>query len=480
MLTGLFRRVLSLKLYVAFAVFCALFISSFTMFAGAPVKPVKYVFLFIGDGMAPPQRAIAEEYAKLTGHHELLINKLDVHGFTTTHANNSVITDSAAAGTAIACGVKTNNGVLGLDAQMKPVDSVAKVAHDAGRKVGIITNVPITHATPAAFYAHTRSRSNGYDIGLDLVKSEFDFFAGGNVAKAEGKKGNIYELAKQNGYIHIDGKDAFMQLDYKPDNKFLITYSQANAIDKSAQVIALKDLTAKAIEILDNPAGFFIMVEGGRIDWACHANDAPTAIYETLSFDSAVKVAYEFARKHPDDTLIVVTGDHETGGLTAGLAGTGYTPDMKILTGQKCSAGAFASAVNKGLKYKNNPLSFDAVKDLIIRDFGLKFSGEKNDPLVLTQAEVERLKQAYDRALALAQGEKRNKNEKSLYGSYNPIAITVSHILSAKAGFRWDTFGHSAMPVQTSAFGSGKELFKGKTDNVDIGNRLKLLVGKIN
>lgn len=472
-----------MKLYTALTVFCALFISGVTTLADAAstsVKPVKYVFLFIGDGMAPPQRAIAEEYARLTGHPELLINKLDVHGFTTTNSNNSAITDSAAAGTALACGVKTNNGVLGLNAEMKPVDSVAKVAHDAGRKVGIITDVPITHATPAAFYAHTRSRNNGYDIGLDLVKSGFDFFAGGNVAKADGDKGNIYELAKQNGYIHVNGKDAFMQLNYKPDNKFFITYRQENAIDKSAQVIALKDLTAKAIEILDNPNGFFIMVEGGRIDWACHANDAPTAVHEMFSFDDAVRVAYEFARKHPQDTLIVVTGDHETGGLTAGLAGTGYTPNIKILTGQKRSVGAFVSAVNKGLKSKSNPLTLDAVKDMITKDFGLKFSGAANDPTVLTQAEIARLEKAYQRALALAQGEKRNKDERSLYGSYNPVAITASHILSAKAGFRWDTFGHSAMPVQTSALGPGKEQFKGKTDNVDIGNRLKLLVGKIN
>lgn len=477
LLTGTVKQGLrALVLFACALIFCA------GVTAAEPsggVKPVKYVFLFIGDGMAPPQRAIAEEYAKATGKPGLLINGLEVHGFTTTHSHNKTVTDSAAAGTALACGVKANNGMLGLDANMQPVESVAKVAKDAGRKVGIITDVPITHATPAAFYAHTSSRDNSYGIGLDLVKSGFDYFAGGAVAKANGKKGNINDLAKAAGYTLIHGREEFAKLNSASGDKLLISFATSEVINNNKERIPLKDLTAKAIELLDNPKGFFIMVEGGRIDWACHANDAPTAIHETLAFDEAVKTAWDFAQKRPDETLIVVTGDHETGALTVGFAGTGYTANTKILAMQKISAGKFASKINSGLKSKDKALTLDEVKEMISQDFGLKFSGAADDPAVLSPAEIERIEKAFERAAAIAGGAKKSKEESTLYGSYNPVAITVAHILSAKAGLRWDTFGHSAMPVQTSAFGVMKEMFKDKTDNVDIGKRLKLLVGKI-
>ena len=164
---------------------CALFAAS--LFAGA--KP-KYVFVFIGDGMSTPQRMVAEEFASRIGRGELAMNRLPYQANTRTKSANSIITDSAAAGTAISCGVKTSNAMLGVTKDGEKVDSVAEVAKRRGMKVGIITSTTIVHATPAAFYAHQRNRRDLYRIGLDLLASGFDYFAGGGFSGKEDDKGD--------------------------------------------------------------------------------------------------------------------------------------------------------------------------------------------------------------------------------------------------------------------------------------------------
>ncbi|MBQ6533874.1 MAG: alkaline phosphatase, partial [Opitutales bacterium] len=176
-----------------------------TSSAFADIKPVKYVFLFIGDGMSIPQRMMTEQYLKLSGGDGLVINSFPNQAITYTYSANSFITDSAASGTAIACGEKTNNGTIGLNAKNEKIESIAYAAKKAGKKVGIITSVTINHATPTAFYAHNRSRSNYYDIALEMMDSGFDYFAGGGAAKSDDKKsknykGDVYELAKKAGY----------------------------------------------------------------------------------------------------------------------------------------------------------------------------------------------------------------------------------------------------------------------------------------
>ena len=169
-------------------------------------KP-KYVFLFIGDGMSIPQRMVTEQFSKLTRGKGLAINNLQCQGVTTTSSADSFITDSAASGTAIACGEKTNNGRIGMDAEgTRRLESSAEVAKAAGKKVGMVTSVTINHATPASFYAHNVSRVNYYQIGLDLIASGFDYFGGGGVAhnnKTDDPmyKGDIYDLAAEAGYI---------------------------------------------------------------------------------------------------------------------------------------------------------------------------------------------------------------------------------------------------------------------------------------
>ena len=188
---------------------------------GLLAKEPKYIFLFIGDGMSTPQRMIAEEFSRKAGTGSLAMNDMPYQATTRTCSASSLVTDSAAAATAIACGVKTYNGALGVDAAGKRAVSCAEAAKKAGRKVGILSTVTITHATPGGFYAHRKNRGETYGIALDLANSGFDLFAGGgldtHVSKSEkhpefAKCGEAYEYAKKCGYRIVTKRDEFLAL----------------------------------------------------------------------------------------------------------------------------------------------------------------------------------------------------------------------------------------------------------------------------
>ncbi|MBO4647804.1 MAG: alkaline phosphatase [Lentisphaeria bacterium] len=446
-------------------------------------KP-KYVFLFIGDGMSTPQRMIADEFSRALGRGQLSINTLPVHATTRTCSANSLVTDSAAAATAIACGERTNNTRIGVSADgSRKLVSLAEVARDRGKKIGIITSVTINHATPAGFYAHRKSRAEYYAIGLDLIASKFDYFGGGGVAKHNDKtsplyKGDIYDLAAKAGYKVIGTRKDLLAL--KPgDGKVLAYGVKASilpfAIDrkKGDDIATLAEFTAKGIEMLqDAPNGFFMMVEGGAIDYAGHANDAATNLHEVVAFDEAVRVAMKFAEKHPDETLIVVTGDHETGGMTMGFAGTGYALYVDRLKNQTQSAACFMETVGK-MKKANPELKFDDVKDLLAKTFGFKFSGNvKEDPMVLTAKDVAELKAAFDAIPAFKSGKKPEAEFKKGVVAFG---LAAKRIICAKAGVGWTSGAHTGLPVLTTSQGPSSELFHGFINNTDISAKMKSL-----
>ncbi|MBQ5794795.1 MAG: alkaline phosphatase, partial [Kiritimatiellae bacterium] len=173
------------------------------------IAVIKYIFLFIGDGMSTPQRMMAEDFSIKSGGGRLAMNTLPYQANTRTRSANASVTDSAASATAIACGEKTNNGMLGLAPDGRRLETVAEAAKKKGMKVGIITTVAIAHATPAGFYAHRKSRGKYYQIGLDLIASGFDYFAGGGFFGCEDDRddpeyrGNIFELANDAGYAIV-------------------------------------------------------------------------------------------------------------------------------------------------------------------------------------------------------------------------------------------------------------------------------------
>ena len=198
-----------LNLFKAF-LFSICFLIVVTVFGANEYSgvPVKNIILFIGDGMSVPQRLAAQSFSDK----KLLIDKFPVQGITTTKSYNRFVTDSAAAGTALATGMKTNNGCIGLDSQGRKLKSIAFTAKELGRKVGIITTVSIDHATPAAFYAHNISRGNYYKIARNLPESGFDFFGGGGFKMKGARRDNLKAYAKINGYEYIDTKDEILFL----------------------------------------------------------------------------------------------------------------------------------------------------------------------------------------------------------------------------------------------------------------------------
>ena len=287
--------------------------------------------------------AVTESYlyykAGKLGGEQLLMTQFPYYGMATTHSANRNVTCSSAAGTAIACGVKTNNGTLGVDKDSVNVESVATILKRDGYKVGILTTVPINHATPAAFYAHSIKRTDYYAISNDIPASGFDFFAGTGFLQYQGKdndKESTEDILERNGYTVSYGIEEFRR---ESAGKDKVVFCQAKNRGKSAgyyvsdglentgiesdQSTDLTDATmAQMLELALDHFGdeepFFIMGEGGIIDWASHENRTMSTVENVLDFDAAINVAYEFYKKPPEETLIIVTADHETGGLTLG------------------------------------------------------------------------------------------------------------------------------------------------------------------
>jgi alkaline phosphatase len=273
---------------------------------------VKNVILFIGDGMGIPAVYAAMSASPVP----LNFERFPVTGFQKTYSANAYITDSGAAGTAIASGTKTKNGAIGVDEFGIPVASVRAVAEENGLATGVVATSSVTHATPASFIAHQSSRGSYEDIASDFLKTDVDVFIGGGYDHFANRsdKHNLIDSLKAKGYDIAT--DLAMVLKSGSGKLAGLTYPGQPPYRLKGRGDMLPASTAKTIDILSrNKKGFFLMVEGSQIDWAGHANSADTLIDETLDLDKAIGVALNFAEKD-GHTLVVVTADHETGGVT--------------------------------------------------------------------------------------------------------------------------------------------------------------------
>ena len=466
----------------------------------------KYVFLFIGDGMTYPQFQTASAYLSINADKDTILStnemlnfmKFPVSGSATTYDSTSFCPDSASTATSIASGYKTYSGVLNMnEAKNKTYTTIAEsLKANTAYKIGIISTVNLNHATPAAFYAHQPSRNNYYEIGLELIDSGFDYFAGGALLKATGNSSDkpqtdLYELAAAAGYKVVKTQAEAQALTAAAGKAIVIAEDLADSnsmnyeIDRDASAWALKDYVQQGIAMLKSDSGFFMAIESGKIDWACHANDAGSTIHDTLAFADAIQVAIDFAAAHPDETLIIVTGDHETGGLSIGFAGTNYNTYLKNINYQKISYAKFDQ--DYIANYVANKTTFaDAMADVTAL-FGLVLpenaEAAANKTLVLTDYEVSELKKAYD--LTLAGGFGTDANGKSLqtqeeyvqYGTYTPFSVTVTHLLNNKSGINFGSYSHTGLPAAVYASGVGAELFMGGYDNTDIYYKMASLLG---
>ena len=278
--------------------------------SAAPVT-AKNIILLIGDGMG-----LQQMYGAATVKGEPMAVESATHvGLQKTHAANNYITDSAASGTAIACGRKTNNGMIGMTPDGTEVESILKVAERNGKATGLVSTSAITHATPASFIANDTSRGNYEAIAADFLKTDIDVFIGGGLdhfTKREDGRDLAAEL-KENGYTVATTIEEFVAHD--SGKLAALTAPGHNPRTTEGRDDMLPFATTKALSLLEqNESGFFVMVEGSQIDWGGHANDKEYVITETLDFDAAVKVAMDYA-KADGETLVIVTADHETGGM---------------------------------------------------------------------------------------------------------------------------------------------------------------------
>ena len=468
------------------------------------VSTPKYVFLFIGDGMSYPQIQSTSDFlgalkdedyfqaqpslddnlgATLNGPEYLNFMNFEAAGSAVTYDANSFAPDSASTATSISTGRKTYSGTINVDVTGdESFETITEKVHEQlGMKVGIITSVNLNHATPAAFYAHQASRNNYYEIGEELVASNFDYFAGGGLKKLTGydKENplpNLYDLAKEAGYTVTFTNEEAAAVTAEMGNVILIdeyladSDAMAYEIDRTEDMWSLADYVKKGIEVLDNDKGFFMMCEGGKIDWACHANDAASTIRDTQAFADAIQAAIDFAKEHAEETLIIVTGDHETGGLTIGFAGTDYDTYLTLLESQKISFQKYEDEYVSA--YKENGTTFEEALVDIEALFGLKAEGKADDKLVLTSYELAQLRTAFEKSINGTETGMDAQAEYVLYGTYNPLSVTLTHILNNKSGISFTSYSHTGLPVAVLAEGVNAAQFNGYYDNTDIFNKL--------
>jgi len=444
---------------------------------------VKYVFYFIGDGMGVNQINVTETYLAALkgkiGYEPILMSNFPVVGLVNTYSATNGVTDSAAGGTALASGHKTKNGAIGMLEDLKtPCNSIAVWAQKAGKAVGVATNVAITHATPASFYGHQPNRNMYYEIGQDLCKSNFDFFAGADFHRPNTKEGEptLREQAKAAGYtILTGGYKEYQKKGRKADKLILFQSDEQNeklqsdhipyALDQDKNDLTLEQITRAGINFLMNKQkdGFFFQIEGGMIDYACHRNDIGNAINEVLDLDKAVRVAYEFYEQHPDETIIVISADHETGGLVMGCGPYELHTDL--------------------LKYQTR--SIDETKWLLNQLY-------KKAPKKFTRAEVDKQLQAI---LGLGAGipmsdkqrERVDRRWKAIEQAINDggkvsdrindLCETCKHIISEAALISWASGGHSNGYVPIYAIGPGTEVFQGRINNIEIAPAMARIAG---
>lgn len=404
------------------------------------------------------------------GRVQTLMTTFPYSGHASSYSKTNGITDSAAAGTCLATGTKTKNGMLGLDQDSARLTTIAEELKAEGWGIGIMTTVAIDHATPGAFYGHVDDRDKYYEIGLQLAESGFDFFGGAGFHYPQGKDDdqeiNLYRNAEQAGYTVAHGYEEAIRLQQSEISKLILVQKDDDqgakhgsnltyAIDRKEGDLTLNQIVSVAVPFLEaRHEKFFMMVEGGMIDYACHGDDAATAFGEVWDMNEAMQVAYDFYLAHPDETLIVVTADHETGGLA--LGNSDYTLHLDQLQYQKCSSWVLSDAFTQLFKENKKP-SWEQVQAIYRQYLGFW------EDVEITKEEEAKLKDLYK---AACKG--KTKSTKTMYKSINKLGDKGLALLNKKAHVGWTTYAHSAHAVPIFSIGLNAQLFSGWHDNTEI------------
>lgn len=428
----------------------------------------KYIFYFIGDGMGMGHVLASQTYNRMVLGNEdpLLMMQFPYNGVITTYSASSPVTDSAAAGTALSSGHKTKNGMLGMDADSVAVESVAAQLFEKGYGVGLVTSVPPDDATPGAFYAHVPNRNMYYDITVQAAKSGYQFLGGSKLRGTKDKQGNpnnLFEVLKQYNVDYVQGIDAARA---STSERILLvnpqgidTYQIGYTIDSIPGALNLPEMTEVCLSHLEKwcPEKFFMMVEGGNIDYAGHSNDGGAAIKETINFNEALKVAYDFYNNHPEETLIIVTADHDTGGLSIGSKFTGYNMKPQYIDYQKISKDRFNDECEAILRSRRI-FTWEDMQDMLKEQLGF-WNG-----VPITESQTEMLKEKFTKTFDM----RNSEDQKTLYQNFDEFSTAVFNVFNEVCGIGWVTYNHQGNYVPVYAIGVDADKFAGIHDNTNI------------
>ncbi len=476
----------------------------------ADTPPVKYVFYMIGDGMGINEVVATEQYNAATGYGPASINffHFPVRNFISTVSASSLVTDSAAGGTALATGVKTYNNAVGVDMDGKPVSNLVEWAKAAGYGTGIATSVGVNHATPACFTAHTAQRGSYEEIAFQYLTAPIDFAAGAGflTERRTGHDSAFFETeARGVGIKVFHGPAAFKGIENEKGRVLCLSGKTESdlpyAIDRKDDDTKLSDFVEAGIAYLDanfGDKGFFFMVEGGKIDYGGHADDGAACFQELTDFANAIDVVLAFQAKHPDETLIVITADHETGGLQLGSGQYEMHPDL--LGHQKMSTSALTAKFRStffpqqpqggrgqgqgrpqgqqgqqgarppfAAQQEYTPPTWDQIKDFFRENLGLW------GPVTVSERQEAALKETYDRTFGV--GGDRENNVANLYAVNTRLVAEAVDVLNKAAGFQWSHGAHTGSPVGLYAKGKCEEAFIPVEDNAQIAPIIATLAG---
>ena len=410
----------------------------------------KSAILLIGDGMSLAQVYSAQIYAEEVLGESLVMPAIADTAVTRTHAADSMVTDSAAAGTAIHSGQKANNGSINVLPAGEWAYTIGQAAQAADKSVGVLSTARMTHATPASVYGHDADRDAENLFAEQLVEFLPEVVLGGGArhflpdGKREDGRDLIDELTAA-GYTNVTDAGELAAVDTEATDYLLGLFTSSHMsyeidrvnMDKSEPSLA--EMTAVALDVLDNdPDGFFVSIEAGRIDHACHDHDIAGSIWDTLAFDAAVQVALDYAAEHPE-VLVITTADHETAGLSLGH-GTEYFMTLPNIAGVTCS--------------------MSALSDMISEDPGNAVALAEGCGVVLSE----------DHVAMLAEHPPEAEEVEGVDIGY---AYTWAHYVLARAeaemaGVEFGPWAHTGMPVITYAAGPGAEALNGTIDNTHL------------
>lgn len=446
------------------SILLALLIATATV-AGAKAR---YVFYFIGDGMGMGHVNATQYYNRMVlGNEEpLLMMQFPVASHAWTYSASSPVTDSAAAGTALSTGFKTNNYMIAMSPDSTThYKSIARTLKDEGWGVGILTSVAPDDATPAAFYANRLDRGMHAGIDEDAIKSGYEFMGGASLRGLKDSEGHLNaaaEMLKKSGIKILYGTDGYENTDAErliilsPEGVWGNNNDIGYTIDSIPGALTLPELTRAGLAQVSrrSPDRFFMMIEGGNIDHAAHANDPGGVIKEILNFQDAIKIAYDFYLQHPDETLIVVTADHDTGGMALSRKTKG---GLGLIDNQRISKDLLTDYC-RNLLENNTPVTWEEMKSMLSDKLGLWGA------IPLDEKTTESLHNTFNRTFI----ERTALSEKALYNVYNAFVVEIFKIYNKQVGTAFINSSHTANPVPVFAIGAGADKFTGVNNNTDI------------